>query len=738
MTTGPAGRGVLPTPGAGDPDAERAYKIDFAPDGTVTRWRLLAGGGAEPTEDAGYHPSMFVAGPAAPLAALRDRLAADPKVRAIERVEKRPDLHADAPEPALELRVDRVNEIRSLAREIRGVHEPEIGAPGDLRCYDVDLSPQFRYCLDRGFEPFPARAPTTLELAMGEKPLADGDVAALTVAGESVGESPAGVLRALGRRLAAEDPDVIVVSHGGIVPLLFDAAETADVELPDGAPFRLGRRPGYRTLAGANTYESYGQVGFSPARYDVPGRALVDGSNSFLWHKTGLDGILYFVSRAGRPIQEVAWGSIGTILTAMQTRQARERDVLVPWNKWEAESFKSVGTLHGADRGGVTFQPAVGLHEAVEEVDFASLYPNIMIEHNISPETVNCDCHPDRTDVPELDYGICPAEGFVPAVLEPMVEDRQAIKGALETASGDRREALDNTAEAIKWILVSCFGYQGYRNAKFGRIEAHEAINAHARELLLDAKATAEAGGWELVHGIVDSIWLARRRPDATPIEKLCDRISREAGIALEHEHSFEWLCFVPRREEATGALNRYFGKLANRSGGSRDDYKLRGIECRQHSTPPFVVEAQLDGIRALDRARAPGPVCDRIAAHRRQLLAGEVPAADLVTATRPSKPAGTYDRETHVAGALRRAERLGVTYHPGQTVRYVVVDDDPRRPADGVRLDFEDLSAYDPAYYDRELVRAAESIVSPLGWTAADVREHLRETADADLAAYG
>jgi len=59
-----------------------------------------------------------------------------------------------------------------------------------------------------------------------------------------------------------------------------------------------------------------------------------------------------------------------------------------------------------------------------------------------------------------------------------------------------------------KWILVACFGYQGFSNAKFGRIECHEAINAFAREILLTVKQRLEAGGWRVVHGIVDSIWV--------------------------------------------------------------------------------------------------------------------------------------------------------------------------------------------------------------------------------------
>ena len=47
-------------------------------------------------------------------------------------------------------------------------------------------------------------------------------------------------------------------------------------------------------------------------------------------------------------------------------------------------------------------------------------------------------------------------------------------------------------ASAEKWLLVTCFGYLGYKNARFGRIEAHEAVTAYGREALLRAKEAAE------------------------------------------------------------------------------------------------------------------------------------------------------------------------------------------------------------------------------------------------------
>ena len=73
----------------------------------------------------------------------------------------------------------------------------------------------------------------------------------------------------------------------------------------------------------------------------------------------------------------------------------------------------------------------------------------------------------------------------------------------------------------LKWLLVCCFGYTGYKNARFGKIEAHEAINALAREKLLVAKEAAEQRGFRVLHALVDSIYVQKsgvrsQEPEAT------------------------------------------------------------------------------------------------------------------------------------------------------------------------------------------------------------------------------
>ena len=156
--------------------------------------------------------------------------------------------------------------------------------------------------------------------------------------------------------------------------------------------------------------------------------------------------------------------------------------------------------------------PIAGYHENVGELDFASMYPAIMARFNVSPETVNCACcvHDPIARVPEIKHHTCrQREGLVPRTLEPLLHKRAQYKHQLAmTADSATRWVLDQRQTALKWLLVVSFGYLGYKNARFGRIEAHESVTAYSRDILLQAKESAEAAGFRLLHAIVDSLWL--------------------------------------------------------------------------------------------------------------------------------------------------------------------------------------------------------------------------------------
>jgi len=713
------------------------FSIDFLDDGRVLEWESTADG-AVVTERHDYTPRFYVA-PRDPatdldLTTLQSVYDQHPDVIATELVSRRPGFRRDE-ETVLAVDVTHIDRVTPLARQARQLSAYPVG---NLACFNVDFSREFRYCLETGADPTPASELSTLRLSVPVTETSNDVYGELSVADNTVTGSPTDILTAVQGALDAHDPDILVCSTSEIVPTLYEMATDAGVD-----DFSLSRWPDvdYQQLASRSTYSSYGRVGHSPARYNVPGRAIIDESNTFFYGETNLEGVLDLVSRSIKPVQELAWASIGNVLTAIQICEAHDRGVLVPWNSWRHEFYKPMGTLHDADRGGFIFAPEVGLHENVHELDFSSLYPNIICTRNVSPDVIRCDCHSDRDDVPGLGYSICDDQGYLVDVLQPIIDARDEIKAAIrrererDDPDEDRLAELEGRSGALKWILVACFGYQGFSNAKFGRIECHEAINAFAREILLTAKQRLEAGGWRVVHGIVDSIWVTPDPhvddEDRKDLETLATEITECVEIRLEHEAHYDWVAFVPQRESDVGALTKYFGKVAG-----DDDFKIRGIEARQRSTPPFIEDVQRDCLDRLDATRSPDTVFDCLQDAIKRLHAGTVPVKQLVERNRVSKPLEGYTQNTQNVAALKRAQEQDLAIHPGQDIEYVVVDDE-KSSRGRVALAHEEVESYDASYYETQLVRAVESVLAPLGWDRTDIKREIAETRKTDLAVF-
>ena len=178
--------------------------------------------------------------------------------------------------------------------------------------------------------------------------------------------------------------------------------------------------------------------------------------------------------------------------------------------------------------------------------------------------------------------------------------------------------------------------------------------------------------------------------------------------------------------------MTKYFGKVAG-----ADEFKLRGIEARQRSTPPFIEKVQRSCLEQFDATRSPEAVLRHLEKAIERLHAGEVPVEDLVERNRISKPLEGYTQNTQNVAALKRARDQDLAVHPGQDIEYVVVDDE-KTSRDRVALAHERIETYDPSYYEKQLVRAIESILSPLGWDRTNIARELNRTREADLGMFG
>jgi DNA polymerase I len=99
---------------------------------------------------------------------------------------------------------------------------------------------------------------------------------------------------------------------------------------------------------------------------------------------------------------------------------------------------------------------------------------------------------------------------------------------------------------------------------------------------------------------------------DREDLDVLATEVTDSVEIRLEHESHYDWVAFVPQRESDAGALTKYFGKVAG-----DDEFKIRGIEARQQSTPPLIEDVQRDCLERLDATKSPDAVLGRLESDR-------------------------------------------------------------------------------------------------------------------------
>jgi DNA polymerase-2 len=511
------------------------------------------------------------------------------------------------------------------------------------------------------------------------------------------------------------DPDVILSERGDslLMPALLRLAKREKIDLLLDRDRVVTKR---KIVTEGRTYFSYGRVIYKGPAYPLFGRWHIDAKNSFIYSETGLEGLVELARQAKIPVQRLARTSPGSAMSSMQIDRAVSDGILVPWRKSEPERYKTALELLTVDKGGLVFQPPVGAFEQVAEIDFASMYPAIMARHNISPETVLCPCCENRV-VPEADYNVCEKRrGLIPRTLEPLLECRKHYKRLMrERVSSEEREKYDSRQTAIKWMLVSCFGYLGYRNARFGRIEAHEAVTAFGREKLLRAKEIAEASGFNVLHAITDSLWIKREGATRRDLIELCKEITRECEIEMSIEGTYRWIVFLPSKEnEDRPVPARYYGVFTD--GGM----KLRGLACRRADTPDFVREAQLEMLAALAKARTLAErkraeeEASRILAERiGRLERGEVDRESLVIRRTVTKEVENYRVETRTATAARQLEQAGIAVRPGERVRYRITDARSKERRSRVRAaELNEGEDYDVAEYIKILKEAASEVI--------------------------
>ena len=294
--------------------------------------------------------------------------------------------------------------------------------------------------------------------------------------------------------------------------------------------------------------------------------------------------------------------------------------------------------------GGYVKEPQVGSHDWVCSFDLNSLYPNIIVQYNMSPETVldgfyndvSVDAYLDGgLDVDSAGFSVAPTgikfshekEGVIPSVIRQYYDERRVIKKQMlelqqEYQKNPTREldnkitALDNQQMAIKILMNSLYGALGNRWFRYfdqrvaesitlaGQLSikwAERAVNDEMQKLLKTDEDYVVAIDTDSLYIRMGS--LVDRFSPKNPVaflDKLCSEhfekvleksYAELARITSSYKNRMEMGREVIADRGIWMAKKRYILNVHNNEGVQYATPKLKmmGIEAVKSSTPQIV-----------------------------------------------------------------------------------------------------------------------------------------------------
>ncbi len=189
----------------------------------------------------------------------------------------------------------------------------------------------------------------------------------------------------------------------------------------------------------------------------------------------------------------------------------------------------------------------------------------------------------------------------------------------------------------------------------------------------------------------------------------------------------YRWVAFLSsRQDERVPVANRYFGVFQDGS------LKTRGIETRRRDTPRFIAETQEQMLLCLAQAEHASEL-ERYLPQvfsllRRQLAAlrsGKAPLQHLLVSQKLSRTLPEYRTPSPAARGLQQLQSVQKTLKPGQCVRFIYTRGDPGVHAWDLPKP-PDPACVDVQRYTTLLIRAASTVLQPLGISEAALRDRL------------
>jgi DNA polymerase I/DNA polymerase-2 len=366
--------------------------------------------------------------------------------------------------------------------------------------------------------------------------------------------------------------------------------------------------------------------------------------------------------------------------------------------------------------GAYVKEPIPGLYDNIAVFDFRSFYPNIIVSFNISMPTIRYDSENGCFETPEFEFDGKKKKfffqkklGFIPSILNEILEKRKSTKKALKEHYSPELEARDY---ALKTLSNATYGYFGFFGARYYSPECAASITAIARHYIHSTIEQIEKAGFKVIYSDTDSVMLLSgsgedKKETLELLKKINDNLP--GTMELELENFYKRGIFVMKRTGEFGAKKKY--ALLDNKG----KIKIRGFESVRRDRCELAKETQ-DVVlkKVLEEGNA-----DSALKYAKKVIEDvkgkKAPIEKLIIRTQLKKEIENYASiGPHVVVAKHMRE-LGLPIREGALIEFVIADGKGKLIRERAKIPNEVKHGdYDVSYYIyHQIIPAIESIFS-------------------------
>uniref|UniRef100_A0A8L0DKD0 DNA polymerase n=1 Tax=Oncorhynchus mykiss TaxID=8022 RepID=A0A8L0DKD0_ONCMY len=367
-------------------------------------------------------------------------------------------------------------------------------------------------------------------------------------------------------------------------------------------------------------------------------------------------------------------------------RQAMKQGLVMPVVKPEG----------GEDYTGATvIEPEKGYYSVpIATLDFSSLYPSIMMAHNLCYTTLLQKGSAEKLGLTPEDFIKTPTgdlfvkssvrKGLLPDILEDLLSARKKAKAELKKETDPfKKQVLDGRQLALKISANSVYGFTGAQVGKLPCLEISQSVTGFGRQMIEQTKQLVESK-YTIANGYQADAKVIYGDTDSVMVKLGVDTVSRAMEVGRE---AAEWVSshFTPPIKLEFEKVyypyllinkKRYAGLYFSSSADTHDKMDCKGIETVRRDNCTLVANLINTCLQTILIDRDPQGAVAHAKEVISDLLCNRIDISQLVITKELTRTAQEYAaKQAHVELAERMKKRdAGSAPQLGDRVPYVII----------------------------------------------------------------